>query len=349
MVMFWLVACESTPEKPAETPASEPTAAVEDSTVQDSRQQIYTSIEQKLNQYYRDLSREQIEVSNYYAPRVEKFFSQSDISRDQVSTSITNGFKSVEGRKITLDPSSLEVNQEGENYVATFAGQVTFTRTSDKTQVSERFRNRILFNPDLLITQYESLGTEQEKKEAPSSQRTLTNTLSDQENTFDTALSKFLKAWNNGTGQMADGFIHPRKGFVYITRPGAMDAVYQGESFAAVFKEAYTPWVPGLMAKATCAPVYEALPEFDCENFSKEGCFVAKTDSYNRASYLMQVLTESDLGRFSKQMQNEVEALEKMITYQVVITDQSLSMCWGKENGKWYLLVLDIATFDCSA
>lgn len=308
-------------------------------------------IKKRLLAYYQDLAKEDINASDYYAPIVQTFFNQKNVSSDQIQKSLENGFKTVEDRNLALNENSLQITQQGETYEARFSGNVSYTKSADKSKVEEAFTNRVIFTPDLQILSYESIDASQlVKKDRSEPARTVANkSAASEEDLFQGHLASFLQAWQSGNSTSAQEYVHPEMGFYYITRPGAMDAVYHGKDFESVFKEAYTPWVPGLMKQISCEPAFEDLPEFDCESFSKEGCFADKSRAYNRASQLMKALTQSKVGKFSRAMDQGVEKAEALVSYQVVATDQAISMSWGNIKGSWYLLFLDVATYDCSA
>ena len=351
MLAIYLVSCQFSQQ---ETEQVEQEEVVEKETPSQQEKLLgekSEDIKKQLLAYYQDLAKEKINASDYYAPTVQTFFNQKNVSRDQIQKSLENGFKTVENRSLALNETSLQVTQEGETFEAKFSGKVSYTKSSDKSKVEETFTNRVTFNPDLQILSYESIDASQlVTEDQPEPARKVANkATASEEELFQGHLATFLQAWQNGKSSIAQEYIHPKIGFYYITRPGAMDAVYHGTSFESVFKEAYTPWVPGLMKQISCTPAFENLPEFDCESFSKEGCFAEKPTKYNRASQLMKALTQSKVGKFSKEMDRGVEEAEALVTYQVVATDQAVSMSWGNIKGNWYLLFLDVATYDCSA
>lgn len=353
LVVFLSNGCNSPNEKSSPEIQAEPTSSDLAAQEDDPLTAVKTSIENRLNAYYADLSAEKIAVEKYYAPTVEKFFKQSRLSRAQIATSLENGFKAVENRTLSVDSPSLQVSQKGANFVAIFSGKVAYVRSATKESISESFRNQVTFNSDLQIIGYESLAatqntqtpqirTKQDKKISKP------NSSTDRE-LFASRLGDFLQAWEGGNATKLSSFIDPQRGFYFINRPGAIDAVDHGKSFEEVFKKAYTPYTAQMLKDASCEPQFEELPKFDCDGFSKNGCFVVQTNSYNRASVIMKSLTNSKIGRFSQQMDTEVSQAEQRVDYQVLITDKAISMGWGKIDNEWYLLFLDIATYDCSA
>ncbi len=352
--LFFWVSCQFTQEEKHQL---EEDNSIESTSQKDDHPELVNAsenIKKQLTAYYSDLAREEIDAADYYATEVQTFFNQKGLSRKQIQKSLENGFKRVENRNLTLDENSLQITREGDLYQARFSGNVSYTKSSDKSVVEESFSNLVTFNSNFEILRYESIDASQLVKEDEPSPASQVNSLTkrgDQAGpeAFQSHLQAFLQYWKTNNSADIQTFIHPDIGFYYITRPGAMDAVYHGKKFDEVFKEAYTPWVPGLFKQISCNPKFEEIPEFDCDGFSKEGCFVTSLSSYTRASELMKALTQSEVGKFSKEMDLGVEEAEGKVSYQVIVTDQALSMSWGNIQGKWYLLFLDVATYDCSA
>ena len=352
--LFCWVSCQPTHEEKQQLEEEKSNESANSHQEQPELIAASENIKKQLTAYYSDLAREEINVADYYAPEVRTFFKQKGLSRDQIQKSLENGFQRVENRSLSLDENSLQITQDGDLYQARFSGNVSYTRSSDKSIVEESFSNQVTFNSNFEILSYESIDASQlVVKDEPSPGSPVKSVTKRRDpagpEAFQGHLQAFLQYWKANKNADIQTYIHPNIGFYYITRPGAMDAVYHGKNFEEVFKEAYTPWVPGLLKQISCKPKFEEIPEFDCDGFSKEGCFVASLSSYSRASELMKALTQSEVGKFSKEMDLGVEKAEGMVSYQVIVTDQALSMSWGTIQGKWYLLFLDVATYDCSA
>ncbi len=305
-------------------------------------QDLKGNIKDILLSYYQDLSNERLSEEKYFANNLEYFFGKTDVPREEVAQSIKNGFSEIEDRIIQLDLASLTVTPLNDEIVAEFSGQVQFKRTKEQTVVNESFYNRVTFNQELQIVRYESLDSQQ------ATERTSPQNLRESSDPSN-AVKDFLAAWKKGDTEKIQSYIYAQTGFYYITRPGAMDAIYSGQAFDEVFEKAYTSWTPELLRNASCDPQLEDLPEYDCESFSKTGCFIASVDDYQRVSYLMKVLKENDLGKFPVNEIDKAREIEAYISHQVLITNSAMSMCWGKINDQWYILVLDIASYDCSA
>jgi len=268
LIIVFVIACTSDPSEEKEEITSQQdttqTSPLSVDSTSSSLNEIRSDISEILLSYYNDLSKEKLSDEKYFAERVEYFFGKRNITREEVIQSIRNGFAGVENRIIQIDTESLKVQQQGGQFVAEFSGQVQFTRTSDQSLVNESFYNQVTFNDKLKIVRYESLEAQQDVTQNPASiSREAIQGPSQ-------AILDFLDAWHQEDKDQINTFIYPQTGFYYITRPGAMDAIYQGKEFEAVFEKAYTSWTTELLRKASCEdPRQESLPEYDCENFPK--------------------------------------------------------------------------------
>ena len=92
-----------------------------------------------------------------------------------------------------------------------------------------------------------------------------------------------------------------------------------------------------------------AVPKYDCDSWSKEGCFIASKNNYVGISELMKTLQEYDYGEYDAKQINHAKQVEQLISKEIVITEAWMGMFFGNIKGKWYLLVLDAASYDCSA
>ena len=290
--------------------------------------------------YYQDLEAEKISINEYYAPTVSTFFKQKDLPRSEIKTIINRGFESVEDRRIRLDQNSLVLTRISGGYEVIFEGDLSFMNAKGD-QVAETFKNKVIFNDDLQITSYESLGND--RQVAPR-----TNSVA-QASPSDASVLPLLKALKNNDYTAVQEFIHPELGYYYITRPGAFDAVYYFSQASAMERQANTPWISELFSKIDCEPQESSKPDFNCEGFSKEGCFLAETPSYDRVGKLMKALTEYEYAEYSKTDLAAAAKVEDAITHEFISTKDYISLSLGLIDGKWYILVVDPAVYDCSA
>ena len=296
------------------------------------------SIEGKLIAYYADLSQEKMDETRYFAPLVEQFFNSRQVERASVGASIRSGFANLDDREIYIDAKTLAIRQEGERYVAEFSGQQSFIRASDRQKVEEKFSNRVTFNEDFQIVRYESIDAQvSSSRMAP-------------QQTAQGAVNGLVKALEGGNKEAAQAFIHPEMGFYYLTHPGAMDAIAHCYTIDDMISDPLTAYMKERLLNLRCSPREEALPSFDCDRFSKQGCFLAKiTEKYQRVSFLMIALNEVELGEFSPADIQSARKLEQAVSLQLLDTTVPVAFYFGEIDGSWYLLVVDIASYDCSA
>jgi hypothetical protein len=112
----------------------------------------------------------------------------------------------------------------------------------------------------------------------------------------------------------------------------------------------YAPWFENGIQNLGTDLKEEALPDFDCGNmFSKEGTFFEDIKDYSSVSSLMNSLNQAEVGNYGEAVIGDVKNLEKYAATQIIDTYSGTSLILGEIDGKWYLIVVDIATYDCSA
>ncbi|MEZ4830125.1 MAG: hypothetical protein R3C61_28150 [Bacteroidia bacterium] len=287
--------------------------------------------------YYSDLSAKTLDESRYFAPTLKKFFKAENISREDAAKSIRNGFKSVENRSINLNGQSLQVIPAGEGFIAEFSGTSSYTPSGKTERVDQPFSNRVTFDKDFLITSYEAIdNTAALNREAGDS------------NTQMAAARAILEAVKTGKPEKALPYIHPDMGFWLLTQPGAVSVPYACGSLNDVYN--YAPWLKKGIENLDLQPAQEKLPDFDCGDlFSKQGCFMDKTSGYQGISGLMGSLRELQLGNYTDEQISDAASLEKYVSVAIVDTDANIGFMLGQIDGKWYLLIMDMASYDCSA
>lgn len=335
LAVLWL-SCGD--KKSQNTTTPDPTAA-DTPQISDEMAIARQTIEGKLIAYYDDLSRGKMDDTQYFAPTVDQFFGSSQVDRSTVGNSIRSGFANLKDREIYLDGTTMAIRSEGTGYVAEFSGQQSYTRVSDQQKVEEKFSNRVTFNSDFQITRYESLGAQaSSSRQAPPQQTAMG------------AVEGLSKALGAGNVEAAQAFIHPEMGFYYLTHPGAMDDLTWCRSITDMTDYPLTPYMKERLLNLRCSPLEEDLPSFDCETFSKQGCFLSPlSEEYERLSSLMIALNEAVLGEYDDADISRARKIEQAVTTQLLDTTVPVAFYFGEVDGKWYLLVVDIASYDCSA
>ena len=340
LISFWGCGDEKSTNPP---PDSDPDTRVEVPPQEDPLEKTRQKIQGILTNYYHDLEREQLDESLYFAPTVRQFFSSTDVPREQVGKSLENGFKNIEDRKVNLDMTSLAVKEENGGFVAEFKGETSFTRTNTREKVSQPFANRIHFNDAFQIIRYQAM-----EEPAADNQNTRALTARSAVAEVSSMAQTVLNEFKTGKFETTPQYIHAGKGFYLIGAPGAYRVPYHMKNFEEIFT--HGPWFREGLPIENQQPVAASLPKFDCGDlFSKEGCFIEEISNYDNISTLMEALIKAEFDIFNAQTIAQAKSIEKMVEVAVVETGASLALYFGQNGGKWYLLVVDIATYDCSA
>lgn len=337
IVFLLLLSCGKQNQQQADN-QTDTTQTGDNSTTTNAQPTAPEKITGILLSYYQDISTENIDESKYFAPNVEKFFNSEDLSRDKVGRSIRNGFSSVENRVITIDKKSLNIKPVDGGYQAEFDGVSTFNETGSGNRRETTFRNRVTFNEDFQIVGYEAL-------DAP---ETASNRAGRSDSRMEAAVA-ILQAFKIGNLTSIGRYIHPDLGFYLLTQPGAMSVPYACQKAEDVYQ--YASWYKDGIKTLDTQPSVEALPDFDCgDMFSKQGCFMNDyPGKYEGISSLMAFLKEADLGDYDDATMASVAKLESYVSTQIIDTDSNLGFLLGEIDGKWYLLVMDMASYECSA
>ncbi len=335
-----LTACD---DKKKETPPEE----VRDSLVQQATEGSPPSpekqIEKILKNYYKDLEGENPNIEDYYAPVVDKFYSADSFRRAKIGESLKRSFDRVENRRVEVDWTSLNVNEEGDTYVATFKGSTQYTEGKDKKEVNSDFFNQLTFDSDFRILKYEDASAARELRQ------TQTSLDGVEAKELYQPLLVITSSLRKGNLSPLSTFIHPDYGTYLITQPGAISIPYKCKQVNELAKHAY--WLekgdPGICK----LPRVASLPSFTCASqFSKEGCFFDKlSQPYSGLTQLMKTLEDAEITRYAEAPLQDATRLEKLVSHQMIDTPSYLSLYFGKIEGSWYLLVIDLATYDCSA
>lgn len=328
-------ACKESP-KPS-TPSSEDDAATP--AVQEAPA-FEAEIGQKLKAYYTALEFEEIKEEQFFASTVNSFFGKS-LPREKVGESLRNGFETVESRTLRIDPATLEIEKTPNGYVATFSGRVSFKRTADGSEVHDMFHNRVTFNADQLITGYESLPD-------PASQQA-ESMRSAQVAGPEAFATQVLGLIQTGKLTELQALCPDEMAPLLMVRSGAYSFPSQFSSSAELSERA--SWLVEGMSGLSTRMTKGDLPTFDCDDlFSKEGTYLGEiSETYDDVSTLMKDIESADLDKYDAARYATVKAVEKYVTHRVIDTQSGLSFCIGEVNGAWKLLVLDFASYDCSA
>jgi len=294
-----------------------------------------------LSGYYRALEAEDVNEEKYFAPKVRKFFGQYDADRGTILKTLEEGFGDVENRFVQLDTNSISVELAGSEYIVIFDGEVSYTRVKDGEEVREPFRNRMVLDSEFKILECE---------EAPMDRKMD----ADEERAYMREIRQncnlALMALDKGRYKVLDKMVHPDKGFYYIIRPGAFDMVHSVQK-ASKLKEV-DELVTERFEKADWDFAFQlkALPSFSCENeFEEEGTYLSGKLDYNRLEKVMRGLNDAGMAKYTEEDLADAKATGEAVLMQLVVTQVPVSLYFGKIDDKWYLLIIDVAEYDCSA
>lgn len=285
-----------------------------------------------LNNYYADLGAENIDPNKYFAPTVKEFYKMKEVGNEKVAESLQQGFRSMDDRKITLDPSTVVVVKTAEGYECIVGGTAQHTDAKSKKQSSGDFYNRVVFDSQFKIIRY---------NQAEDSRAT--EMMSD-----DMAKNTVLSLKNvSALNELMDDEL----GTVFVTREGAFDRLAWHKDAKEMATQ--NKLLMERLKKVNCGDItFGRLPTFDCDKeFSEKGCFFAPVKGYKEVSETARALNELKDPAL-KQNARQTEAyrqVEQYVTHELICTQSGLLLGMGKVNGKWCVLVVDFAKFDCSA
>ncbi|MEO0899378.1 MAG: hypothetical protein AAFY71_23405 [Bacteroidota bacterium] len=296
-----------------------------------------------LKDYYVALENESVDIADFYAPVIEKFYGADSFHQDAVLRSLKQSFKSVENRKVEVDWESLTIQKKNNLPVVSFRGTTSFTEVKTGKTKNASFYNQLTFDEDLRILRYEDAekarAVEQVQKQVESAG----------EGQLLQTITIIKSALRKGQLNKIEGFIHPEYGCYLLNKPGAITIPYYCTYVSDFEKNA--SWISKGFSKLCTLPRKGQLPTFTCNTqFSKDGCWFDKLDApYTGISDLMATLNRIKVSRLEVQPQEQIQAFQKKISHQMIDTATGMSIHLGMINGKWYMMILDVATYNCSA
>ncbi len=331
-----LLSCK---QEPGGSTATNPATTSPDPAAEEAarQRQMYQS---KLEQYYSALATETMEEARFFAPEVESFFG-SRLTREQVGQSLRTGFSQVDNRRFVIDPATVQVMPSPMGgVIVEFSGEVSFVRTATGEQVRDPFANRVAFNAEGFMTRYESLP-------ANVGHRGLTAATPDAD--LRSTAEAILGIFKSGKLQQLARYLPTEQQPMLLVRTGVYSYPTTFASINDLSKKA--PWLgEGLPALNAVIDAGD-LPAFDCDDlFSKKGTFLGSIPAdYHEISSLMESVQREDLAEYNNRQMSDVRKLEASMSHMVIDTETSLCFFLGKEGDNWRLMVIDLASFDCSA
>lgn len=339
LIALAILCCSSCKEEPASSASSTAPASTEASPEPQTNHE--EEVLKKLQEYYAALERENVQVDKYFADQVTSFFGNPR-SQAEIAQSLQNGFEQVENRTLRIDPATFELTETPTGgYVAEFSGRVSLIRTADRSEVHDMFHNRVTLNSDMLITAYESLPNEDD--DSPEAMRT------EQEETPQSFAETILSIIQSGRIKELDRYCPETNKPLVMVRSGAYTFPSTFSSIQELIDHA--SWLEDSYSSLHTRVTKGELPGFDCDDlFTNQGTFVgAVSQPYEDVSTLMKDIEQADLDSYDEATYSRVRGTEQFVTHRLIDTETGLSFCFGKINGEWKLLVMDFASYDCSA
>lgn len=333
-VAFTLVACKDDKPTDTQTPTTENNQPELNKVTQiDSVALAKPQLVEVLNRYYADIAAEKIDENQYFAPTVKEFYAMKDQPAAKIGESLRQGFAATDNKKVTIDPNSVEVHQVAEGYEVIFAGTSEHKDVKKKTQVKGDFHNRVVFDRNMKILAYN-------KYEADRGTDAVSET-----NFAETALLSM------GNVSALNEMIDDDLGAICITRKGVFDHIdtYKDAKLMAANDKEIMSWLKGL--KCNNLQVKE-IPAFDCDKgFKEKGCFLAPVNGFAEVTERAKAISSIKDGvqKINARQISEFQNVETLVTHSLVITEKGLMLGLGKVNGKWRVLVINTAKYDCSA
>jgi len=144
-----------------------------------------------------------------------------------------------------------------------------------------------------------------------------------------------------------NAMIDPSIGAYLIYKPGALP-IPQKFTSADELQQAFGTIGESLILLG-CEPAAGDLPYYDCDSFDKEGCFFKETNNGTALNNCIQMVEDSYLREFSDAEKAGASKADQAVSTVMVSTKAYVEMSFGKVDGKWKLITINIAAFDCGA
>ncbi|WP_027003631.1 hypothetical protein [Hugenholtzia roseola] len=159
--------------------------------------------------------------------------------------------------------------------------------------------------------------------------------------------TKFFNRFSKESLSNLESMLHPNYGVFVVYKPSTYAITQHFGSLSEATQE-----LPYLSEYFEQLPkdteLRRQVPNFNCEQFAQEGTFYEDVASPMVLSKVAE--TAKLLGReIPSQQQNLATALDKQQAKTVVLTNQYLALAFANIEGKWYLVLIDTARFDCAA
>ncbi|MGZ5303180.1 MAG: hypothetical protein ACXWDO_03645 [Bacteroidia bacterium] len=168
-----------------------------------------------------------------------------------------------------------------------------------------------------------------------------------EEKSFEQFYNQVAAALNKGNASAINKFIHPKWGIYIIDRPGAIDKVDTGKNIQAFYKKIYLG--NKRLIGMDCKLEHRPIPEITCDK-AYEGCLAEITDNFHRITDLKKGLQEYGFkDNYLPKDAKSLSAFEMLVKRNTVNFDKAIGISFLYIDGKWYIGVIDLAKYSCSA
>lgn len=177
-----------------------------------------------------------------------------------------------------------------------------------------------------------------------------TNTSAPRSNSsdFETFFNESLVGRNNDNIEDAvKALIHPDMGVFLIYKPGAIQRPTHCKTIQDLkdIRPSIVDEFTGIKSKAQKGE----LPFYDCDFFDKKGTYYMSGEKNGMLVSLYHEMEEMLSMEANPEELAAAQKADDATTVELVNTESFLQMSFGQVEGKWYILSIDIAVFDCGA
>ncbi len=164
---------------------------------------------------------------------------------------------------------------------------------------------------------------------------------------FNQFYNKVAEAFENGSYEDINRFIHPKWGIYIIDRPGAIDKVDTGKNIQSFYRKIYLG--DKRLKGMECKLQHRPIPEINCDKVYK-GCVTEKKENFHRLTDLKKGLLEYGFKEnYLPRDDNRLKDFEKLVKRNIVNFDKAIGISFLYIDNNWYIGVIDLAKYSCSA
>jgi hypothetical protein len=159
--------------------------------------------------------------------------------------------------------------------------------------------------------------------------------------------TQFFNRFSKESLPNLEAMLHPNYGVFVVHKPSTYAITQHFGSLSEAMQE--LPYLSEYFEQLPkSAKLRPQVPSFNCERFAEEGLFYEDLASPMVLSKIAE--TAKLLGEeIPSNQQNLAADLDKQKAKIVVLTSQYLALGFAQIEGKWYLVLIDTARFDCAA